>query len=260
MSVASRGRILGLRGLEWSKGSGRPCVGQGASFVWREEVQALPKRLESLVEERKVLQEDFRRKKILKQLPIFEEFHRAALNNAPAQKHAADVEKRRWEQQVKDAMRVLGVVLTRENNATVALEAPTSLVLYEHLFAVLGALDYSIQSSRRVAIDKRFEQPAIAPELLSKGDMSILQARSKLQRHPRGRCFKPCAQRNSFRSFSSQNSFEYQGSTKGGKGKGKGYTQRFIPRKDKLDEYSTPCVVRRRHLVAAYSCTSALTT
>ena len=70
-------------------------------------------------------------------------------------------------------MRVLGVVLAREDDTTVAPEAPVSLVLCEHLFAMLGALDYSIQSSRRVAVDKRFEQPAIAPELLSKRSPTV---------------------------------------------------------------------------------------
>ena len=85
---------------------------------------------------------------MLKHLPVFDEFHRVAVNNAPTHKHPADAEKRRWEQQVKDAMRVLGVVLAREDDTTVAPEAPVSLVLCEHLFAMLGALDYSITKKK----------------------------------------------------------------------------------------------------------------
>ena len=199
-------------------------------------ILSLPSRLSALLEERKVLQDEFRRKKMLKHLPVFDEFHRAAVNNAPTHKHPADAEKRRWEQQVKDAMRVLGVVLTREDDTTVAPEAPVSLVLCEHLFAMLGALDYSIQSSRRVAVDKRFEQPAIAPELLSKDDMSLLQSRNKLQKDLRGMRFSPYSHRSSFRSFSTRGRFDPRRSGKGGKGKGKGFTQRFMPRNDKLDE------------------------
>ena len=81
--------------------------------MWREEVQALPQRLTTLPEEKMVLQDDFRRKKMLKHLPVFEEFHRAAVNNAPTHKPAAYAEKRHWEQQIKDAMRVLQLVLAR---------------------------------------------------------------------------------------------------------------------------------------------------
>ena len=123
--------FLACETLSGPKNHAGPASDKESTFVWRDEVLSLPSRLSALLEERKVLQDEFRRKKMLKHLPVFDEFHRAAVNNAPTHKHPADAEKRRWEQQVKDAMRVLGVVLAREDDTTVAPEAPVSLVLCE---------------------------------------------------------------------------------------------------------------------------------
>ena len=121
--------FLACETLSGPKDHAGPASDKESTFVWRDEVLSLPSRLSALLEERKVLQDEFRRKKMLKHLPVFDEFHRAAVNNAPTHKYPADAEKRRWEQQVKDAMRVLGVVLAREDDTTVAPEAPVSLVL-----------------------------------------------------------------------------------------------------------------------------------
>ena len=78
-----------------------------------------------------MLQDDYHSKKMLKHLPVFEEFRRAAVNNAPTYKHPAHTQKPRWKPPVQDGMRVLNVVLAREDDVLVARDAPTLLVLCE---------------------------------------------------------------------------------------------------------------------------------
>ena len=89
--------FLACETLSGPKDHAGPASDKESTFVWRDEVLSLPSRLSALLEERKVLQDEFRRKKMLKHLPVFDEFHRAAVNNAPTHKHPADAEKRRWE-------------------------------------------------------------------------------------------------------------------------------------------------------------------
>ena len=112
-------------------------------------------------------------------------------------------------------------------------------VLCEHLYAMLGALQCSSQVSGRMAVDKRFEQPANAPQLLSKYDMSLLQTRSKMQKDPRDRRYSPFTPRAPWRTCRSTGHFDPSRTDKGGKGKGKGYNQRFVPRKEKVDDRTT---------------------
>ena len=133
-------------------------------------------------------------------------------------------------------MPALGVVLALGSDTSVVSEAPTTLLVWEHVFATLVALDYSIQVSRRTAIDKCFRQPASAPELLSKDDMSLLQTCSNMQKHLRDRGCSPLTPQASWRAFRLTGRFDRRRTDKGSKDKSKSYTQRFVPRKEEVDD------------------------
>ena len=165
------------------------------------------------------------RQKMLKPYPEYDELPLAAYNNAP-HRPADDGAKKQLEQHARDLLRqlaTLDLVLRGTAGVDPSLD-PASIV--EATFANAAALATAIADSRKQAVDARFESKKKEPALLSKEDLSALQARNSI-----AKALKDTKRWDRSRARGGRPSHKpYERRAKGkGKGGGKGKGARRFP-------------------------------
>jgi nucleoside 2-deoxyribosyltransferase len=119
------------------------------------------------------------RQKMLKIYPEYDELPLAAYNNAP-HRSADDGPKKHLEQHARDLLRqlaTLDLVLRGTTGVDPSLDPAT---IVEATFANAAALATAIADSRKQAVDTKFETKKKEPPLLTKEDLSALQARNTI--------------------------------------------------------------------------------